>query len=86
MIIVADTSPLCYLILIQEIDLLPQLFSQIYIPQAVAQELGHEDAPIQVKNWLKNSPSWLIIEPNLSVNDDSLNHSPLRRKTSYFIS
>ncbi len=33
MIIVADTSPLCYLILIQEINLLPQLFGKIYIPR-----------------------------------------------------
>jgi predicted nucleic acid-binding protein len=74
MIVVADTSPLCYLILIQEINLLPQLFDKIYIPQAVAEELGHKDSPTQVKNWLKHSPSWLIIEPNLSVNDDSLNH------------
>ena len=85
MIIVADTSPLCYLILIEEINLLPQLFGKIYIPQAVAQELKHEDAPIQVKNWFKNSPSWLIIKPNLPINDDSLNHLHLGEKQAILL-
>lgn len=85
MIIVADSSPLCYLILIQEINLLPQLFDIVYIPKAVAQELEHEDAPIQVRDWLKNSPNWLIIKPNLSVNDDSLNHLHLGEKQSILL-
>jgi len=33
MIAVADTSPICYLILIGEIDLLPKLFSQVLARQ-----------------------------------------------------
>jgi len=36
MIAVADTSPICYLILIGEIDLLPKLFSQVLVPEAVS--------------------------------------------------
>jgi hypothetical protein len=32
MIGVADTSPLCYLILIGEIDVLPKLYSQVLAP------------------------------------------------------
>ena len=35
MIIISDTSPINYLILIGQIDLLPQLFEQIIIPEAV---------------------------------------------------
>ena len=35
MIAVADTPPICYLILIGEIDLLPKLFSQVLLPQPV---------------------------------------------------
>jgi predicted nucleic acid-binding protein len=35
MIIVSNTSPLNYLILIGHINLLPELFQQIIIPQAV---------------------------------------------------
>jgi predicted nucleic acid-binding protein len=39
MIAVADTSPLCYLILIGEIDLLPKLFDRVLLPEAVRTEL-----------------------------------------------
>ena len=35
MIAVADASPLCYLVVIGEIDLLPKLFVQVAVPQAV---------------------------------------------------
>jgi predicted nucleic acid-binding protein len=44
-IAVSDTSPLCYLILIAKIDLLPKLFGQISVPRAVVDELRHDDAP-----------------------------------------
>ena len=33
MIVVADTSVLCYLVLIEQIELLPYLFGQIAIPK-----------------------------------------------------
>jgi len=59
MIAVADTSPICYLILIGEIDLLPKLFSQVLAPQAVLAELLHEDAPATVRSWASNLPSWI---------------------------
>ncbi len=41
MIIVSDTSPLNYLILINYEDVLPTLFGQIIIPLAVLNELQH---------------------------------------------
>ena len=43
---VADTSPVCYLILIGEIGVLPQLFGEILIPQAVLKELQHHEGRI----------------------------------------
>ena len=49
MIAVADTSPLCYLILISEVDLLRKLFSEVVVPAAVMTELLHEDAPEAVR-------------------------------------
>jgi predicted nucleic acid-binding protein len=33
MIVVSDTSPLCYLLLIDLIEVLPQLFERVIIPQ-----------------------------------------------------
>lgn len=45
-LVVADTGPLNYLVLIQAIDLLPKLFEQILVPQAVFDELTHIEAPM----------------------------------------
>jgi predicted nucleic acid-binding protein len=59
MIAVTDASPICYLILIGEIDLLPKLFSQVLAPQAVLAELLHDDAPAAVRSWASNLPSWI---------------------------
>jgi len=62
MIAVLDASPLCYLLLIGEIDLLPQLFSRVVVPQAVIVELQHDDAPATVRNWASNLPIWISVE------------------------
>jgi len=62
MIAVFDASPLCYLVLIGEIDLLPQLFSRVVVPQAVILELRHQDAPEVVRNWAANLPLWISVE------------------------
>ncbi len=64
MIAVADTSPLCYLVLIDEVDLLRQLFSQVVVPSAVITELLHEDAPEAVRDWAANLPSWVSVRDN----------------------
>ena len=67
MIAVADASPLCYLVLIGEIDLLPQLFSQVLVPQAVVLELLHLDAPAAVRAWASNLPEWVSVEQTSDV-------------------
>ena len=46
MIVVCDTCPLCYLILIDCIEILPQLFGRITIPNAVCTELLAEGSHI----------------------------------------
>jgi predicted nucleic acid-binding protein len=61
MIVVADTSPLNYLILIDCAHILEQLYGQVIIPQAVAAELQSADAPMQVREWLSNQPRWLEV-------------------------
>jgi len=59
MIVVSDTSPLNYLILIDCQDVLPALFNQIIIPQAVLNELQHTKTPEKIKNWIVAKPDWL---------------------------
>ena len=63
---VADTSPICYLILIGEIELLPRLFARILMPVAVLDELRHENAPVSVRIWASSLPAWVsVAEPPL---------------------
>ena len=59
MIVIADSTPLNYLILIHQVDLLPQLFDRILIPPAVFEELQHQETPDVVRRWIASPPSWL---------------------------
>jgi predicted nucleic acid-binding protein len=43
--IVADTTPLNYLALIQATEILPNLYRRVLIPPAVKAELAHANAP-----------------------------------------
>jgi len=56
MIVVADTSPLNYLVLIGCIDILPQLHQKVLIPSAVRRELLSVSAPPEVRAWALNPP------------------------------
>lgn len=60
-IVVSDTSPICYLLLIDQIDLLPQLYGQVTIPQTVCDELQADRSPAVVQNWIDRPPEWLKI-------------------------
>lgn len=59
--VVSDTSPIFYLLLIDEIDLLASLFGSILIPEAVAEELGHSAAPNDVRAWAAKPPACVEI-------------------------
>jgi predicted nucleic acid-binding protein len=67
---VADASPLCYLVLIGQIDLLPKLFLQVVVPQAVITELLHQDAPGVIQNWASNPPAWISTAATAEVVSD----------------
>jgi predicted nucleic acid-binding protein len=72
MIVIADTSPICYLVLIDQIDLLPQLYGQIIIPTTVPTKLQSPNVPPQLQQWISQSPSWLIIQPLNQPSDPAL--------------
>jgi hypothetical protein len=57
-LIVADTSPIFYLLSINHIDLLPQLFGKVLLPEAVHKELGSPAAPTLVREWVAGLPDW----------------------------
>ena len=50
MLVVSDATPLHYLVLIGEIDLLQRLYGRVIIPQAVVEELSVAKAPVQVRD------------------------------------
>jgi len=61
MIVVADTSPINYLVSIDEIGVLPALYGRVIIPQAVRDELSRDRAPEAVRRWIASPPAWLEI-------------------------
>ncbi|HEY6844709.1 MAG TPA: DUF3368 domain-containing protein [Terracidiphilus sp.] len=61
MIVVADTSPLNYLVLLGHIEILPKIYGEVLIPQAVLDELQDSDAPVEVRAWVSTPPAWLRI-------------------------
>lgn len=74
MIVISDTSVICYLVLIEQITLLSQLFGKVLIPQAVYTELCAEGAPPQLKEWITNIPDCLEIYPTVLQDDPVLAH------------
>ncbi|MGI8669086.1 MAG: DUF3368 domain-containing protein [Aridibacter sp.] len=72
MIVIADTSPINYLVQIGEVELLEKLYGQIVIPNAVFEELKSDFAPIVVKKWISNKPHWLEIKNVNSELDEDL--------------
>jgi predicted nucleic acid-binding protein len=83
MIVVADTSPIRYLVLIEQIDLLPILFDRVIIPPAVDDELKSLGAPIVARKWLAHPPTWLTVETlqNPSIDYVGLDRLHSRRKS-----
>ena len=61
MIVVADTSPINYLVLIKEINLLPALFGRVLLPEGVFLELKHPKSPYEVREWISSPPAWLEV-------------------------
>jgi predicted nucleic acid-binding protein len=72
MIVVADTSPLNYLIQIDCIEVLPALYGEVFIPHEVHHELLASGAPLKVQSWALNSPGWLQIRSALSADRPEL--------------
>jgi len=69
LLVVADTSPIRYLVEIGHIGLLPQLFERIFIPSLVYDELRHPSAPAAVRAWTNSLPAWLEVSP-VTMSDD----------------
>ncbi|HEX4141541.1 MAG TPA: hypothetical protein VHY09_14425 [Candidatus Methylacidiphilales bacterium] len=60
-VVVSDTTPLNYLILIGNVDVLPRLFGKVLIPPAVVRELSDPKTPAPVAAWACKLPEWVEV-------------------------
>jgi predicted nucleic acid-binding protein len=63
-VVVSDTSPIRYLVLIGEAGLLEKLYGRILIPYDVYIELQAEHTPEIVRAWMRNLPPWVEVIPS----------------------
>ena len=73
MIVVADTSPLNYVVQLDLIEELRVIYGHIVLPSAVRQEMLHPKAPESVCRWAASLPDWVelkrpsALDPTLSL-------------------
>jgi len=60
-LVVADTTPLNYLILIDCEEVLAKLFTRVFVPPAVLLELRDSGTPDVVRRWTEKLPAWLEV-------------------------
>lgn len=72
-LVVSDAGPLHYLVLCGGIDVLPRLYGEIVIPEAVVDELTAANTPEAIAKWIKSRPAWLqVVSPAISLEAASL--------------
>ena len=62
MIVIADSGPIRYLVVIEQIHLLPQLYGRIVIPPSVLRELTQTATPQSVRLWVDRLPRWVTVQ------------------------
>lgn len=70
-LVVADTGPLHYLVLIDAIGVLPHLYDRAVIPMAVHRELTHPHSPAAVAQWAATLPSWCEVQSATQLDEGS---------------
>lgn len=69
---VTNTTPLNYLVLIEAVSVLPDLFEQILVPDVVVSQLQHERTPGPVRAWAARPPEWLQVVTVAPCDDPGL--------------
>jgi len=60
-VVVADTSPLNYLVQIDCQELLAALYQRVLVPPAVMNELDRPRTPAAVRAWVDHLPAWVEV-------------------------
>lgn len=61
MIVIADSGPLRYLLIIEQVGILPLLYGNIVIPPSVVDELTQTSTPELVRLWMGKLPEWVTV-------------------------
>ena len=72
-VVIADSSPLNYLVLIGSVDVLHRLYDAVVVPQQVISELIDPAAPRNVQRWASNLPAWIDVRETV-ISDDDMPH------------
>lgn len=67
MIVVADTSPLNYLVRLGREAILREIYGSVVVPPAVLAELHHTGAPDVVRKWASNLPDWVLVSTDFDI-------------------
>ena len=73
MIVVADSSPLNYLIQINCDGVLGRLYDLVLVPSRVFEEFRHPSAPPSVVSWISQTPDCIRVHHVKASQDESLN-------------
>jgi len=66
-VVVSDTTPIHYLILVGQVSILEKLYANIIIPPAVLSELRHASAPPPISAWAFRTPAWITVTAPASI-------------------
>jgi predicted nucleic acid-binding protein len=74
MIVVSDTSPINYLVLVGQVGRLYDLYGRVIVPPSVMAELRAPQSPRLVQEWLSTQPTWLEVQSPSKAPDPRLNY------------
>lgn len=60
-VVVADTSPLRYLAVIDSLQVLSALYERVIVPGTVIGELAHANAPLEARAFVASLPTWVEV-------------------------
>lgn len=70
MIVVSNTTPLHYLVLIDAADILEKLYQRVIVPQSVIVELQQDNTPEKVRDWINVLPAWADVRSAINIDDE----------------
>jgi predicted nucleic acid-binding protein len=71
-VVVSDTGPLHYLVLVDSIGILPRLFGSVCVQVSVRAELDRPETPALVRAWIAEQPAWLEVHQAPATEDTVL--------------